>query len=558
MTYIIIVVSSLLASISVSIVEPLNGESYDGNWLTVKAFIENENEVPDSVSYTLNAVFCAQIPRLITDWPTYMQNQTRNGFTESAGPSDESVLWTAPVTNFDHTFQSCAVVGDVMYYCQDSVYAFDALSGEVLWSYPTLSGDDAPLVSDDRLYWASDSIYCFNLTTHQPEWIVDGGDSKNSNPLLYNGKLYCAVVSFGAQGMIVRCFNSVDGSQIWQKWYAGRMQGSFSVWDDMLIFPSNNGPLYAVDPESGDVIWENHDSDFGYWDTSPCIVDGVVFIGGNDSRIRAIHAWTGETIWSTLISPAGSLEATPAYHNGIVVCGNQSTLIAVNATNGQIIWQSKKNIHGSPAIAGDVVYWGSVNNESLSFDSLYAADLYTGEILWSFMPDSLGWPLFSTPAISDGLLYYPVANGYLYAFGTGKKYTYLDDLYAQIGTNELIVTSWDDGIAVASDTINFTVTQTGISLEPSRYFGLCASPNPLVANASVSFTLDEPGMVSLKIFDLTGRAVSTLVDQQLSSGEHAVQWNGRGDDGQPLSSGLYFCRVTSGGVSEMTGLCVLR
>ncbi len=40
---------------SLTITEPVDGETYDGDWLTVRAIVENENEIPENVRYTLNA-----------------------------------------------------------------------------------------------------------------------------------------------------------------------------------------------------------------------------------------------------------------------------------------------------------------------------------------------------------------------------------------------------------------------------------------------------------------------------------------------------------------------
>lgn len=550
-------ISVALSTTSVTITEPVDGDIYNGDWLTVRAIIENENELPDSVHYTLNGEPVIQIPRLNTDWPTYMQNQIRNGFSESPGPTDSTILWTAPVTGYWHIFHSPVVANGVVYFCHDSLYAMDAATGEVLWSHRVTGGDDAPVVSEGRLYWASDSIYCFNLNSHQPEWVIYGGDGCNSNPLLFDGNLYCAVVINEIPGTLVKCLNSFDGSSIWQKWYSGRMQASFAIWDDKLIFPTSSGPLYAVDPESGDIIWENSDSEGGYWDTSPCIVDGVIYIGGEDGNIHAIDALSGQLVWETLIYPISSIEATPAFCNGIVISGNRETIFAVEAVDGSVIWQNDRGLHGSATIADGLVYWGAWGGSLVDPDSIYAADVSTGEVVWSYMPDST-ITLVTTPPIVDGILYFPAANGYLYAFGTGLKYTYRDDLYACVGGNELIVTSFHEGGPAAADTINFTVTGTGMNQEPVCSLHLTASPNPFVSGASISFEISESALTSLCIYDLTGREVNRLVNSEFSAGTHIVEWNGFNQAGETVSKGLYICRIESAGVIETVGLCLLR
>ena len=64
-----LLISTFLLTTSVTITEPVDGDTYDGDWLTVRAIVENENELPDSVHYTLNGETVIEIPRLNTDWP---------------------------------------------------------------------------------------------------------------------------------------------------------------------------------------------------------------------------------------------------------------------------------------------------------------------------------------------------------------------------------------------------------------------------------------------------------------------------------------------------------
>ncbi|MCK5034725.1 MAG: T9SS type A sorting domain-containing protein [Candidatus Sabulitectum sp.] len=139
------------------------------------------------------------------------------------------------------------------------------------------------------------------------------------------------------------------------------------------------------------------------------------------------------------------------------------------------------------------------------------------------------------------------------------KFTYLDDLFAEVGTNELIVTSFYGG-TVAADTISFTVTGTGINLLPSQVFNLSVSPNPFSSSASVSvsFDLSIQGETTVKVYDLSGREVSVLVNSEMTSGKHTVHWDGIDQDGHPVSAGLYLCRIESQGVIETIGLCLLK
>ncbi|HYV90532.1 MAG TPA: T9SS type A sorting domain-containing protein [Chitinophagales bacterium] len=63
-------------------------------------------------------------------------------------------------------------------------------------------------------------------------------------------------------------------------------------------------------------------------------------------------------------------------------------------------------------------------------------------------------------------------------------------------------------------------------------------PNPLSNSTTIYFTLNEPQKVSLKIFDLNGRLIQTLADDEFDSGEHQVEWNASN-----LEAGIYFLRM---------------
>jgi len=102
------------------------------------------------------------------------------------------------------------------------------------------------------------------------------------------------------------------------------------------------------------------------------------------------------------------------------------------------------------------------------------------------------------------------------------------------------------------------VTGTGLGPLPSRIFNLSAGPNPFTVTATISFELPDQGHTSVSIFDLAGREVATLLNEEMVMGVHSVDWNGRRLSGEVVSSGLYLCRIESGGVVETTGLCIFR
>jgi len=83
-------------------------------------------------------------------------------------------------------------------------------------------------------------------------------------------------------------------------------------------------------------------------------------------------------------------------------------------------------------------------------------------------------------------------------------------------------------------------------------------PNPFNPTVSLSFSLPGPTRVSLRIFDVQGRLVRTLVSGPANAGEHQVLWDGKNDRGETVGSGVYFCELVSGEHRRTTKLVLLR
>lgn len=71
-------------------------------------------------------------------------------------------------------------------------------------------------------------------------------------------------------------------------------------------------------------------------------------------------------------------------------------------------------------------------------------------------------------------------------------------------------------------------------------------PNPFNPSTSIKYALREDIHVSLKVFDLLGKEVRTLVDETQKAGYKSITWDGRSADGNAVSSGIYFYRLIAG------------
>ena len=69
-------------------------------------------------------------------------------------------------------------------------------------------------------------------------------------------------------------------------------------------------------------------------------------------------------------------------------------------------------------------------------------------------------------------------------------------------------------------------------------------PNPFSSSTTIRYSLATRGHVTLEVFDVTGRSISTLVDGMEQAGVHSATWSGRDRAGHELPAGVYFYRLS--------------
>jgi hypothetical protein len=81
---------------------------------------------------------------------------------------------------------------------------------------------------------------------------------------------------------------------------------------------------------------------------------------------------------------------------------------------------------------------------------------------------------------------------------------------------------------------------------PTEFALLQNFPNPFNPETTIKYNVAKGGNVSLRIYNVVGQVVKTLVAEQQSAGRYTVRWNGTDDRGVSVSSGIYFYQITSG------------
>lgn len=84
-------------------------------------------------------------------------------------------------------------------------------------------------------------------------------------------------------------------------------------------------------------------------------------------------------------------------------------------------------------------------------------------------------------------------------------------------------------------------------------FELNAHPNPFNPSTNISFTISNSGLVTLTIYDITGKYITTIVEDNLVAGEHNYQFNASG-----LSSGVYLYRIATSSRTETRKFTLLK
>jgi photosystem II stability/assembly factor-like uncharacterized protein len=87
---------------------------------------------------------------------------------------------------------------------------------------------------------------------------------------------------------------------------------------------------------------------------------------------------------------------------------------------------------------------------------------------------------------------------------------------------------------------------------------LTASPNPFTPRTTIRYTLARSSPVELLVADPAGRVVRTLTHEFQAAGDHHIAWDGKGDDGRELPSGIYLYILHAGDQHELGKLVRVR
>lgn len=115
------------------------------------------------------------------------------------------------------------------------------------------------------------------------------------------------------------------------------------------------------------------------------------------------------------------------------------------------------------------------------------------------------------------------------------------------GTTECLVTKYEYPLYA---NFSYEVYNSGLvgidnPSAPTKFELKQNFPNPFNPSTEINFSLEKNQPVALKIYDIKGELVRTLLNEMMSPGSHQIKWDGTNDQGMRQASGVYFYQLQS-------------
>jgi flagellar hook assembly protein FlgD len=133
------------------------------------------------------------------------------------------------------------------------------------------------------------------------------------------------------------------------------------------------------------------------------------------------------------------------------------------------------------------------------------------------------------------------ANGIRACFSTGALLALFGDSIQDSLGSATIHFTLSDGTEIVATFQNLSLVSHGKG--HSHFMNAAAKPNPLNPRTTLTFTLSKPGRVQVSVFDMQGRLVNKLLDENRAAGPQSLVWDGSNSRNGHVSSGLYFFRI---------------
>jgi photosystem II stability/assembly factor-like uncharacterized protein len=306
------------------------------------------------------------------------------------------------------------------------------------------------------------------------------------------------------------------------------------------------------------------------WDTvftqaSPGFLDGIDMVDATNGwavgdpvggKWTVLRTTNGGSSWARIATEPNQVGTEAGWNNSFEVIGSNLWF----GTNASKVYRSTDNGATWTGVAA-----ASTNTYELGFgDALRGIAAGTSGLVttnggssWaaSAIPGSgnINGIDASTPneywAVRGAVVYRSTNTGATWTTSyTGSGTYYHVDFWAGSGNTRGWVVSSTGGIAAFYGTV--TAVDDPVIAEVPGTFALEQNfPNPFNPSTEIMYGLPEQATVTLRIYDILGREVVTLLDESRAAGTYRQTWNGRNATGASVASGVYFYRIEAKGVS---------
>jgi hypothetical protein len=115
-------------------------------------------------------------------------------------------------------------------------------------------------------------------------------------------------------------------------------------------------------------------------------------------------------------------------------------------------------------------------------------------------------------------------------------------------------TVWMDALEIKK----IGVTDVEDETIPTEYSISQNYPNPFNPSTTIKYAIPQQSFVTIKVYDIVGREVKTLVNTERSPGIYSVQWDGNNNFGSKVTSGIYLYRVVAGNFTQVKKMILLK
>jgi hypothetical protein len=143
------------------------------------------------------------------------------------------------------------------------------------------------------------------------------------------------------------------------------------------------------------------------------------------------------------------------------------------------------------------------------------------------------------------------ANWTVYRYGSSPLPHWQVEAVLFDGHGDLWISPMSMGVAILRIGQSSSGIEDPAASAPGALRIHLAAPNPFQVSTALRYWTASEGPVALEIFNVHGRLIRTLVQEQMAAGDHVTTWSGTDDAGRRVPSGVYFGRIQSRG-SEAT------